>query len=177
MRAAGALSGAMLLLPLGWRTMAAVRAPETPVSPTININDVDVAQFYRIYDAANGRPTAEQLQRDYLDAGSPGLHRFAQLRKITGARIAENLDKHPEMYRDAVRCMAVLPRVRERLTEVFRQLARLYPEGRFPPVTLAVGPGKPVAVADESGVMIGLESLCVTGWSRTSRIGLFTGSA
>jgi uncharacterized protein YjaZ len=161
-RAANALIAAMLSLPPGWRAIAAVPVPETPGGPTINIEDV--ARFYRVYDAANGRPTAEKLQHDYLDDGSPGLHRFARLRKITGARIAENLEKRPEMYREAVRCMTVLPRVRERLTEVFRQLARLYPEASFPPVTLAVGSGKPVAVADESGVMIGIESLCAVTW-------------
>src|SRR3546814_12827713 len=29
--------------------------------------------FYRIYDAAAGHPTADQLQNDYLDQGSDGL--------------------------------------------------------------------------------------------------------
>jgi hypothetical protein len=49
----------------------------------------DVERFYKIYDAANGLPTAEQLQRDYVDTGSEGLHTLARLRKVTGARIAE----------------------------------------------------------------------------------------
>jgi uncharacterized protein YjaZ len=124
----------------------------------------DVAQFYKIYDAAHGHPTAEQLQRDYLDPGSVGLHRLATLRKVTGAAIAENIEKNPQMYVDAKRCLAVLPRVRERLRVALRELKRLYPEAQFPPVTIAVGRGKPVGVADSSGVMIGLELLCATTW-------------
>ena len=157
-----ALSAIISLLALGCRTSATIRVTETLAHPTVNIEDV--TRFFSVYDAANGRPTAEQLQHDYLDAGSAGLHRFAQLRKISGDRIAANLARRPEMYSEAVRCMGVLPRVGERLAEVFGQLARLYPEAAFPPITLAVGPGKPVAVADESGVVIGIESLCAVTW-------------
>ncbi|HEX4078858.1 MAG TPA: DUF2268 domain-containing putative Zn-dependent protease [Rhizomicrobium sp.] len=130
--------------------------------PVIHIEDV--ARFYKVFDAARGHPSAEALQRDYLDPGSPGLHRLAKLRDVTGARIADEIAKHPEYYTNARRCMAVLPRVRERLKLVFRKLAALDPEARFPPVTVAVSRGKPVAVADASGVMIGLEALCAVTW-------------
>jgi hypothetical protein len=127
--------------------------------PTIQIQDVE--RFYKIYDAANGRPTAEQLQHDYLDAGSDGLHTLAKLRNVTGARIADTLAKRPELYSKAKRCMAVLPRARERLVGALRKLADLYPEARFPPVTIAVGRGKPVGVGSPAtGVQIGLEALC-----------------
>jgi hypothetical protein len=54
--------------------------------PTLHIEDVD--RFYKVYDAAGGHPTADQLQHDYLDPGSDGLHHFAKVRNITGARIA-----------------------------------------------------------------------------------------
>jgi uncharacterized protein YjaZ len=44
-------------------------------------------------------------------------------------------------------------------------LGRLYPEARFPPVTIAVGRGKPVGVGSPaSGVQIGLEALCATNY-------------
>jgi len=131
---------------------------DSATGPVINIEDVE--RFYRVYDAAGGHPTAEQLQHDYLDLGSDGLHQFAKLRNITGARIAETLTMRPEIYSDAKRCMAVLPSARERLQVAFRKLSQLYPEAKFPPVTIAVGRGKPVGVADASGVMIGLEALC-----------------
>jgi hypothetical protein len=89
--------------------------------PVIHIDDVD--RFYRVYDAANEHPTADQLQLDYIDSGSDGLHRFAQLRNISGTTIADTLTKHPEIYSDAKRCMAVLPRVRQRLEAALRKLA------------------------------------------------------
>jgi hypothetical protein len=136
--------------------------------PTAVIHTEDVERFYQVYKEADGKPTADQLQHDYLDRGSDGLHRLAKVRNVTGARIAANLTEHPEMYSDARRCMGALPRVRRRLLVSFRELARLYPQAKFPPVTIVVGRGKPVGVADESGVMIGLEALCATNWMNPS---------
>lgn len=132
-------------------------------SPAVIIEDVE--RFYRVYDAAGGKPTAEQLQHDYLDPGSEGLHRFAEVRDITGARIADTLAKRPELYTDARRCMRVLPQVRQRLHQALRKLAELYPEAHLPPVTIAVGRGKPVGVGyPDTGLQIGLEALCAVEW-------------
>ena len=146
---------------------AAQKEPSTAVlpaaGPTIHIEDV--GRFYEIYDDAGGHPTADRLQRDYIDSGSDGLHQFAKVRNITGKRIAETLATHPTIYSDAKRCMAVLPRVRQRLEVALRTLDRLYPEARLPPVTIVVGPGKPVGVGSPvSGVQIGLEALCATNY-------------
>jgi hypothetical protein len=131
--------------------------------PVIQIDDVD--RFYKVYDAAGGHPTADQLQHDYLDPGSDGLHHLAKVRNVSGTAIAKTLAEHPEIYSDAKRCMIVLPLVRERLEIAIRKLGSLYPEARFPPVTIAVGRGKPVGVGSPAfGVQIGLEALCATNW-------------
>jgi len=59
----------------------------------------------------------------------------------------------------------VLPRVRERLQVAFLKLGSLYREAKFPPVTIAVGRGKPVAIGSPiSGIQVGLEALCATNW-------------
>ena len=137
----------------------------TAQSAALEIHTEDVDRFHKIYDAAGGHPTAEQLQRDYLDAGSEGLHQLAKVRNITGVRIADTLTKRPELYSSARRCMAVLPRVRERVDVVLRTLVRLYPQARMPPVTIAVGRGKPVGVGSPvTGLQIGLEALCSAEW-------------
>jgi hypothetical protein len=143
--------------------IAASTASSPAAGPLIHVEDVD--RFYKVYDAAGGHPTADQLQHDYIDPGSDGLHEFAKLRNISGVSIAKTLAEHPEIYSDAKRCMAVLPRVRQRLQVALVELARLYPDARFPPVTIAVGRGKPVAVGGPgSSVQIGLEALCATNW-------------
>lgn len=128
-------------------------------SPPIHIEDVE--RFYKIYDAANARPTAEQLQRDYIDAGSEGLRTLARLRNVTGARIADTLAKNPQIYSGARRCMAVLPRVKERVQIALDKLADLNPDARFPPVTVAVSRGKPAGIGyPDTGIQIGLEAVC-----------------
>jgi hypothetical protein len=144
------------------RSVVSAFADRTP-GPVIQIEDVD--RFYKVYDAAGGHPTADQLQHDYIDPGSEGLHHLAKVRNVSGAAIAKTLDEHPEIYSDAKRCMAVLPRVRERLQTALLKLGDLYPEAKFPPVTIAVGRGKPVAIGSPaSGVQVGLEALCAMNW-------------
>jgi hypothetical protein len=124
----------------------------------------DVARFYKLYDAADGHPTAAELQ-DYIDSGSEGLRYFAKARHTTGARMATALTEHPSMYADARRCMAVLPRVRVRVAAALRKLKALYPKASLLPVTIVVGRGKPVAIGDSrEGVEVGLESLCAVNW-------------
>ena len=141
--------------------LAAAPAAVATEGPAIGIGDVDL--FYRIYDAAKGRPTAEQLQRDYLDQGSEGLRTLARLRNVTGERMAAAIAKSPQFYEEARGCASHLPRVRARLGAALKRLQRLYPEARLPPVTIAVGRGKPVGVGGPAtGVQIGLEALCAT---------------
>jgi hypothetical protein len=152
--------GAVLVVAI-WS--AATNASSQAVRPTIHTEDVD--RFYKVYDAAGGHPTADQLQHDYLDSGSDGLHQFAKMRNITGSRIAETLAKRPQIYANTKHCTAVLSHVRERLQAVLGKLSTLYPEAKFPPVTIAVGRGKPVGVGSPAtGVQIGLEALCATDW-------------
>jgi hypothetical protein len=144
---------------------AARSATPDSKSPRPEIHTEDVDRFYRVYDAAGGHPSADQLQHEYLDHGSEGLHQLARLRSVSGAAIAEALAKHPEIYSGARRCTEVLPGVRQRVGVALHQLGVLYPSARFPPVTIAVGRGKPVGVGSpRTGLQIGLEALCATNW-------------
>jgi hypothetical protein len=134
-----------------------------PAGPDIHIEDV--TRFYAVYDAAGGQPTAQQIQHDYVDPGSDGLHQFFAARNTTAARIADAIATRPQTYMDARRCMAVLPRVRQRLEVSMHKLGELYPEAVFPPVTIAVGRGRPVGISGPGmGVQIGLEALCATSY-------------
>jgi Predicted Zn-dependent protease (DUF2268) len=143
---------------------AATRASHPGGAAGPAIHTEDVTRFYELYDSTAGRPSVEQLQH-YLDTGSDGLQQFARIRRTTGARIAENMLRQPEVYSGAKRCMAVLPKVRERLDAALRRLVELYPEAHLPPITIAVGRGKPVAVGSPvTGIQIGLEALCATDW-------------
>ncbi|MBL8269274.1 DUF2268 domain-containing putative Zn-dependent protease [Steroidobacter sp.] len=144
-------------------TLACGAQANTATGPEIQTEDVE--RFYRIYDAANGHPTVEQIQRDYLDVGTSGLHTFVKIRHLTATNLAESLAKKPQLYTDAKSCVQVLPRVRERVESSLRELVRLYPEARIPPITIVVGRGKPVGVGyPATGLQIGLEALCAVTW-------------
>jgi hypothetical protein len=136
---------------------SAMAAPP-PGGPIVRTEDV--ARFYLVYAAAHGKPTADALQHDYIDRGSPGLKHLAEIRNVSGTTIAKAIAVHPQVFADATRCMAVLPRVHSRVVAALDTLAQLYPQAQFPPVTIAISRGKPVAVADSTGVIVGLEALC-----------------
>jgi hypothetical protein len=162
---------ALSLLPVtiaAWILCPSAVAADAGKGPVIHIEDV--ARFYEIYDAAGGHPSAEVLQQ-YVDQGTEGLRYLAQARNTTGARIAEEISKHPELYVNARRCMDLLPRVRARLAVVLGRLRTLYPEANLQPITVVVGRGKPVAIADaQHGVQLGLEGLCREGpWMNPNR--------
>ncbi|HSE13608.1 MAG TPA: DUF2268 domain-containing putative Zn-dependent protease [Rudaea sp.] len=138
-------------------TSGAQRAAAS-TGPPILTEDVD--RFYKVYAAADHHPAAEQLDRDYLAPGTAGLHEFARLRKVSGQTIAAAIEKRPEIYDDARRCLAALPAVKRRVAAALDKLARIYPEAKFPPVTIVVGRGRPVGITNPSGVTVGLEALC-----------------
>lgn len=140
----------------------ASRAADGPGAPVIDTTDV--TRFYALFDATGGHPSAEQLQHDYLDLGSDGLHELALLRAVTGDAIARAIAAHPGAYADARRCMAALPAVKVRLIDALATLRRLYPRASFPPITIAVSRTKPVGMTDRKGVRIGLEALCATNY-------------
>lgn len=62
-----ALAGLVLLSP------SSVVAGD-PFAARVRYDDVE--RFYRVYDAAGGHPSADQLRRDYIEAGSDAVREF-----------------------------------------------------------------------------------------------------
>lgn len=145
-----------------WKAAAAALALMVPTSaqgmPQVQVSDV--IRFFQIYDQAGGRPDAEMLQRDYLAVGTPGLTRFASLRRITGESIAASLAANPDLYAEARGCVDILPQVTQRVDAAIADFQTLSPGADFPPVTIAIGRGRPIAVGEAAGAYIGLEALC-----------------
>jgi hypothetical protein len=126
------------------------------------IDTDDVYLFYKIYDAADGHPTADQLQHDYIDKGSDALRELQKERHTTGARIADAIAKDPDVYTNARRCMAVLPNVRKRYLAALDKFRALYPEMKDRPASIVVGRERPIGFTSTTDgfVIIGLEALC-----------------
>ncbi|MBB6252051.1 hypothetical protein [Nitrospirillum iridis] len=130
-------------------------------APEIRIQDV--IDFYRVYDAGGGAPTAAALQ-GYLDHGSDGLRQFTGLRHLSGESIATAMARQPRLFADAKTCLDVLPAVKRRLAQALPRLGQLYPAAKFPPITILVGQGNTGGTTSPSGVLIGLEALCGASW-------------
>jgi hypothetical protein len=143
-------------------TNAMPAAAATVARPQILTQDVD--RFYKVYEAADGYPTEAQLQRDYIDPGSGGLHQFTKVRNLTGSTLARALAQHPADYSGARRCAAALGEVRRRLTLALRKLGELYPEAQYPPVTILIGRDNTGGTTTAAGVLIGLETICHADW-------------
>ncbi len=142
--------------------LAALPGRAAAIRPDIQIGDV--ALFYKVYDSAHGHPTADQIQHDYLDLASDGMHRLLKERPVTAARIAAAIATNPKMYIDARRCMALLPAVKTRLSAALEKLASLYPQIHLQPIDIVVGRGRPTGITDDKGVIIDLASLCAVKW-------------
>ncbi len=152
---------AATLMVMALLAVVATRAQQPAGSSPIAIHTDDVDRFFRVYDASGGRPSAERLQREYLDEGSVGLTHLARVRNVTGERIAQAIAADPGLYTNARACLPALPRVRARLERTFARLVELYPQAQRPPVTILVSRGRPLAIAGPGdGVQIGLEGMC-----------------
>lgn len=141
--------------------LAGLVASSAAVGGGPEIQTEDVSRFFSVYDAAGGRPTVAQLQRDYLEAGSNGLRTFARLRNTTPQRIADAIARQPQLFVQARRCADVLPLAAPRLALALDKLREIYPAAKLPPVTIAIGRGKPIGVGSpDTGLQIGLEAMC-----------------
>lgn len=132
--------------------------------PQVEVRTSDVDLFYRLYDAAGGVPTAEVLQRDYIDGGSEGVRQFVPNRIRSGEELARVIAANRDVYDNARTCQPALPVVRDRLRQVFTRLAKIDPESIFPPVVILIGRNNSGGTTGHSGVLIGLEVICRAIW-------------
>jgi hypothetical protein len=146
-----AMTGAALAQPADAKARAQIRT-----------SDVDL--FYRVFDAAHGRPTAEALQHDYIDAGSDAVRQFVPNRIVSGSALATTIAKHRDVYDQARGCMHALPAVKAKLEKAFGRLAAIDRNAEFPPVTILVGRNNSGGTTGKSGVLIGLEVACRSSW-------------
>lgn len=146
------------LLASGTGHAADAPAPQETARVAIVTSDVD--RFYALYDDPAIAAQPDVLAARYLADASPGLVEFMAMRRITPERVAKALREKPELYRDARGCANTLGKVRGRLTAAADRLAELYPSAIFPPITIAMSRGTPVAAADSKGLYVALEALC-----------------
>ena len=156
------------------RTTVSVAAILATVSASaksmVEVHTSDVKNFYRLYDAAHGAPSAGVLQRDYINSGTDGVRQFVPYRIISGDALAKEISKERAVYDQARSCMNALPQVKNKLKGAFRRLAKLDPQATFSAVTILVGRNNSGGTTGKSGVLIGLEVVCRSSWLQANLV-------
>lgn len=159
MRRAIPLAALAIALIAGAASRTSAQAPTEPKA-RVDIVTSDVDRFYALYDNPDIAAQPDDLAARYLADASPGLREFMVMRRITPERVAKALRDKPHLYREARGCAQKLGNVRGRLAAATDRLAALYPAAIFPPITIALSRGAPVASANGNGLYVSLEALC-----------------
>jgi hypothetical protein len=76
-------------------TGAGIHAAASAATHQPEIRADDVERFFQLYDRTHGKPTAAQLQSDYLDRGTPGLQQFIASRIHDADQLAAAIARAP----------------------------------------------------------------------------------
>jgi hypothetical protein len=140
----------------------------TPASDPldIRIQQGDADRFAALFAAAKGKPTAEQLQRDYLDKGEQGVAIFTPYRIENATNLAASIAADPARYDYAIKtCLPVLPDLNRELRATYLAYRGLLPERPLPSVYVLFGAANSGGTATPVAQVIGLEILCGPGTS------------
>ena len=165
-----------LLLPaLALWTGAVLAAGADPL--TVDIDARDALRFAGLMkDGAV--PTADALQRGYLDGAGPGVKVFTPGRIRDAQHLAAVVARKPDVYRYAIRaCLPQLPALRGDLRAIYLGFAGLLPERPLPAIDVVFGAGNSGGTASKDRQVLGLEVICPPGTTpeqlRTSMRGFF----
>ena len=154
---------------------AALAAGVDPMAARIDATDA--IRFARLMDDG-ALPTAEALQRGYLDGAGPGVTVFTPMRIVDAQHLAKAVAAHPDRYRYAIReCLPRLPRLQGDLRAIYLAYAGLLPEQPLPAIHVVFGALNSGGTASAEAQVLGLEVTCPPGASfeqfRTTMRGFF----
>jgi len=144
---------------LSWLVLACAGCATVAPSPA-TLSYADVERFYRVYDKSNGHPAAAILQADYLDPGSNALKDFIPNRIVSADRLARRIEEAPAVYRDARRCLELMPHATVSYEASMERFRALHPPAAKPRVTFVIGRNTSGGTVSDAGVILGLEVIC-----------------
>ena len=141
---------------------AANPVPPLPADPlTVEVETGDADRFAALFERTGGKPSAERLQRDYLDRGSYGVQVFTPDRIVDAANLAKSIAAKPDIYARAVRtCLPIVKQTTAELRATYLALHGLFPDKPLPRLFLVVGAANSGGTAGPGAQVLGLEVLC-----------------
>src|SRR5437016_7120048 len=154
--------GAFLMAFLGLTTAASPPQTSKPNrDPDVaRLVTSDIPSFWRVFDKASLKDAAEVFQREYIDAGTAGLHDFLKSRIQNGRYLAGTIAARPRYYaaiRGSTLAVDQTPAIKEAIRASFRQLKEIYPDAVFPDVYFVIGRMNSAGTVSSSGLLIGVE--------------------
>lgn len=142
--------------------------------------DIDARDALRFASLMNADalPSAQVLQRGYLDGAGRGVAVFTPGRIVNAERLARAVAARPENYRYAIReCLPRLPALQGDLRAIYLAFAGLLPERPLPAIEVVFGAGNSGGTASGDAQVLGLEVTCPPGTTpeqfRTTMRGFF----
>ena len=143
---------------------SAAAPPGGGVDPLTADIDARDAQRFALLMQDGAVPTAELLQRAYLDGAGPGVKIFTPMRIVDAQRLARAVAARADNYRYAIKqCLPQLPALRSDLRAIYLAFAGLLPERPLPAIHVVFGAGNSGGTASLDAQVIGLEVICVPG--------------
>lgn len=134
-------------------------SPADALSATIDMRDVE--RFAKLWKKTGGRPTAAQLDAEYIQGGGPGVKIYTPFRIIDGANLAKQVVAKPELYQQAIgKCLPWVANSTADLRSIYLAMRGLLPEKPLPRIYMVIGGANSGGTAGPGAQVLGLEILC-----------------
>ncbi len=142
---------------------------EAGVDPlTARVNASDAQRFAAMWRATGGKPTAAQIQSDYLAKGSRAIGVFTPNRIVSPENLAAKIAANRGLYDQAVeRCLPWVEGTNTQLRSSYLGLRGLLPNRPLPGIAVVVGANNSGGTAARGIQVIGLEVICRLAPTRT----------
>jgi hypothetical protein len=142
------------------------RAVQTVDPLTVAIDASDAIRFAALFNDTDGNPTAQKIQKHYLDGSGRGVAIFSPYRIHDADNLAAAVAKNTASYRYAIAtCLPVLDRLSGELRAIYLAYRGLLPSRALPAVYIVFGAGNSGGTAAKDAQVIGLEVMCSPGTS------------
>jgi hypothetical protein len=146
--------------------LAGLALPIPPaVDPlTAELDTADAERFAAVFEKTDGKPTAADLQKAYLDNAGPGVRKFTPYRIENAQNLAKAVAADPQRYAYAVKtCLPLVKGLTSEMRAVYLGYKGLFPERPLPQVHVVFGANNSGGTALPDAQIIGIEVHCGVG--------------